>query len=113
MQYLEIIDKIAAKLAVPTSAVVQAYAAHGVVTGIYTIGGLVLFTLSVICVARAVKALRESAPDADFYIALGTVLAVAGGIGFIMFFKTVGDFALWFTNPQAYAVYTLVEKVLK
>jgi hypothetical protein len=113
MQHLEIIDKIAAKLAAPTEMIVQAYAAHGVAAGVSLIFSTVLLILSIICFIVAIRWIRDGSDYADLGISLGTV----GVIGIVTFSIVSAlaalDFVFWLTDPQAYAVYTLVEKVLK
>jgi hypothetical protein len=116
-QHLEIIDKIAAKLAVPTEMIVQAYAAHGVVLGVHALICFIMLILSIVGLVYVVRWMKKNDPCYDACDIYVIPAGIAGFVGIIVS-SVVGalaviDFVFWYTYPQAYAVYTLVEKVLK
>jgi uncharacterized protein YacL len=116
-QYTEVIDRIAAKLSIPAEAIVQAYSAHGVVLGAHALICFIMLILSIAGFVFSMRWIKKNDPSYDDFGVHVILVGIAGFVGIIVS-SVVGalaviDFVFWSANPQAYAVYTLLEKVLK
>ncbi len=110
---LYVVDKIADKLAVPSKEIINAYAASGVERLIPTIGCFILFMICLIIFIASIYYYDRKPDSQEVLMPISVTSFAVGSVSFVFFFGNLGTMLLWFMNPKAYAIVTLMEKLLK
>ena len=128
---LSVIDKIAEKLAVPTTEILRAYAVSGIklipdlfVSGFISLGMIILIVISVRMIVRSLpddSDWRNTDWKTDqrneFILAMCCVVGVVSTVFFFMsltsFCSTASKAILWWYDPKAYAILEVMGKFVR
>ena len=108
---LNIIDKIALKLAVPATDILNAYAASGIRNVPSFIVSIMLVMLSFVFLCWATYLLVVKNVELAGLNVVISGIFLFGSLAFMG--STIGPILLWFSNPKAYAIMTIMETLTK
>ena len=108
--FLNVVDKIADKLAEPATEILSAYAASGVtLLPKLIISGIVSLVALLASTAMVYRAFTEQDPSGAILglLICGAILPIS----LTVFTGALTPFVLWLQNPKAYAIVTLMDKL--
>lgn len=116
---LYVVDKIADKLAVPSKEIINAYAASGVQNVVSAIGSFILFSLCMYGLLYTIKHFRNTDESERMYdvtcmlMFTSFTLPIIAAFAFYDMWGSINRSVLWLSDPRAYAIVTLMQKLLK
>jgi hypothetical protein len=112
---LNVVDKIAEKLAVPATEILNAYAASAIrlTPGVIVFG--MLFIVSVIMSWKfahsSIKSLGGDEMRSYVHGLLSALFMIVGTMTITALVSNLSSLMFWFSNPKAYAIVTLMDKL--